>query len=1370
METWMKQLDFKDPEKNLSAFYIQAISFLIIIGGFILGGVYFVDGQISYVAIILFEIMVYSAVIVLLRFKKLRIASNLFVIAALGLLTFGVLSVGSIHASSSVMFPVILVFASLFLDRKSYVAYGLLCVASIGFIIYAENQRLIPVIYRPDPPEFPLFITYALVVVVTGIIVRLITENLQNNLRKSRQYTQELSNQKAMLDRVGQAVMGCQMDGTIIYWNQAAMDLYGWDAKEIIGRKYYDAAPTQLSSEMTAEIQVALRKGEVWSGELMIQKRNQSWLPVIVSISPLWDETGSISGWIGTAADLSEHAKLEEIDRRRADEMSLLYSLGVSLASGKTLYDTLLALQAEISNLIQADAFYVAIYDAKTDRVNFPIFFHEGRPVEEASRKLHEKPGLTGAVIFSEKSLYLTDVFEPEVKEMYNPVDDSKLILHTFLGVPLISNGRTIGMLSVQSRQVDAYTPEQIQLMENIAIQAAIAIDKANLLDQLKQELADRTRAEDQLRDRELILEAITFAAEQFLKIADWRVNINAVLESLGKTLKVTHAYLFEDHLDSQGGMVTSMRYEWTAAGYPSDLDGEYFQDSKIEQKGFEEQVETLRRGEVRIGNSSTYNPLEKESMDSLGVKSILEVPIFVNGREWGAIGFDDFEQERVWSVAEVDALKIAVGVLSAAIQRQKTESAVRESEAIYRQAIEAAGAVPYYRDYRENRYTFMGSEIEKVIGYKPEEITFQLLLDIMKENIPLGEGMGLPIEDAVKRSRSGGLKIWKSDIRVIARNGETRWITDSAVELFDDSDLSYASIGIMQDITERKLTEVSLRKRESILEAMAFAAEQFLRTSNWRERMDIVLERLGTEFGASHAYLFEKHKDSNGEILSSMTYEWTAPDCISDLRDAEFQNMPLNPMDFDRMYEILDRGEPLVGSRSFFNEEEWQYMQSINVTALLEMRIVINGEHWGTLGFDDIFNEREWTSMEVDVIKVAANVLGAAIKRQLDEEALKDELAERKRAEQALIFSEEKFSKAFHTTPIMMTIEDANNIFVDVNKSFIDTIGFDREDIIGRRASDLNIFLAPGDIRKANSVLEDQDTFKDIELSFRKKHGEIFTVLMSIEKFYVNDIVYTLTSALNITERKHAEAEREKLIEELGVKNAELESFTYTVSHDLKSPLVTINGFLGYLEIDAASGNMERLKKDTLRIQDAVNKMQRLLNELLELSRIGRIINAPENVPFTDLVHDALEIVHGRLAERGITVDIQSNLPLIYGDKPRLVEALQNLLDNAAKYMGEQLIPHIVMGQRADDAEYDKPVFFVRDNGMGIAPEYHERIFGLFNKLDAKSEGTGVGLALVKRIIEIHGGRIWVESKIGKGSTFYFTLSKAAELKKFSD
>ena len=239
------------------------------------------------------------------------------------------------------------------------------------------------------------------------------------------------------------------------------------------------------------------------------------------------------------------------------------------------------------------------------------------------------------------------------------------------------------------------------------------------------------------------------------------------------------------------------------------------------------------------------------------------------------------------------------------------------------------------------------------------------------------------------------------------------------------------------------------------------------------------------------------------------------------------------------------------------------------------------------------------------------------------------------------------------------------------------------------------------------------------------------------------------------LNERTRVEAEREKIIHELEAKNAELERFTYTVSHDLKSPLITISGFVGLLEADARSGNMEKFKADLQRIQEAAEKMQRLLNELLELSRIGRLVNPPSDTPFADIVEDALSLTKGRLMAGQIKVNVQGDLPIVRGDRPRLVEVMLNLIDNAAKFMGDQPRPQIDIGTQKRG---DEQILFVRDNGIGIDPSYQERIFGLFDKLDPKSEGTGVGLALAKRIIEIHGGHIWVESD-GKGSIFCFTL-----------
>jgi PAS domain S-box-containing protein len=246
-----------------------------------------------------------------------------------------------------------------------------------------------------------------------------------------------------------------------------------------------------------------------------------------------------------------------------------------------------------------------------------------------------------------------------------------------------------------------------------------------------------------------------------------------------------------------------------------------------------------------------------------------------------------------------------------------------------------------------------------------------------------------------------------------------------------------------------------------------------------------------------------------------------------------------------------------------------------------------------------------------------------------------------------------------------------------------------------------------------------------------------------------------------NALENARLFTERVQLNKELELQNEELERYTYTVSHDLRSPLVTIRGFLGYLKQDVVSGNLKRFEEDLNRIANAVDKMQSLLNDLLELSRIGRIANPPEKIPFDAIVWEALDLLTGPLDAAKIHLKVSETFPVVYVDRSRIVEVVQNLVGNAVKFMGNQAEPCIEIGTQGNDSD-GKPVFFIRDNGIGIEPQYHERIFGLFNRLDPNIEGTGIGLTLVKRIIETHGGRIWVESERGKGATFFFTLPAA--------
>ncbi|EAQ77981.1 PAS sensor signal transduction histidine kinase [Blastopirellula marina DSM 3645] len=227
-----------------------------------------------------------------------------------------------------------------------------------------------------------------------------------------------------------------------------------------------------------------------------------------------------------------------------------------------------------------------------------------------------------------------------------------------------------------------------------------------------------------------------------------------------------------------------------------------------------------------------------------------------------------------------------------------------------------------------------------------------------------------------------------------------------------------------------------------------------------------------------------------------------------------------------------------------------------------------------------------------------------------------------------------------------------------------------------------------------------------------------------------------------------------ESLLNQVESRNAELERFTYTVSHDLKSPLITIRGFVGALRQDLTRGDQTAIHEDMDFIASGCASMSSLLDDLLELSRIGRVVNPTEQCQIEALVQEAIHFLDLQSAERGIDLKAYGDPITLEGDRIRLVEALQNLLDNAAKFANPEApkirVNWITAGNQLR--------LTVTDNGSGVPPAFHEKVFGLFEKLDPKSDGTGIGLAIVRRIIEHHHGRIYMEPS-SSGARFIVEL-----------
>ena len=327
------------------------------------------------------------------------------------------------------------------------------------------------------------------------------------------------------------------------------------------------------------------------------------------------------------------------------------------------------------------------------------------------------------------------------------------------------------------------------------------------------------------------------------------------------------------------------------------------------------------------------------------------------------------------------------------------------------------------------------------------------------------------------------------------------------------------------------------------------------------------------------------------------------------------------------------------------------------------------------------------------------------------------------------------------------------DGLFRYLNINAADYAGYAPAELIGSKA---NRIVHPEDREfvKANALAMLRHK-RNAPYEFRiiAKDGQIRWIIETVAFIMYHGRLAILGNSINITDRKQKERE-------LREKTAEMERFTFAISHDLKCPLMTVKTFMEYLEHDIAGADAGQISKDLTYVNTALDKMMRLLDELLEMSRADSVINPPVQITLRELAEDALNTVAGHIAARKVNVQIAGGARTLYGDRSRLAQIWQNLVDNAVKFMGNQSSPRIEIG--ADDNGADT-VFFVRDNGIGVVPQDQKKIFGMFEKLDPKSGGTGMGLALIKRIVNMQRGKIWLESDgTGQGTCFRFTLPDA--------
>lgn len=363
----------------------------------------------------------------------------------------------------------------------------------------------------------------------------------------------------------------------------------------------------------------------------------------------------------------------------------------------------------------------------------------------------------------------------------------------------------------------------------------------------------------------------------------------------------------------------------------------------------------------------------------------------------------------------------------------------------------------------------------------------------------------------------------------------------------------------------------------------------------------------------------------------------------------------------------------------------------------------------------------------------------------------LEDLSAERARLDREVserTVAEERFRSVFEASPVGKLLIGPSGTILLANGVAASLLGYASDELTGRP---VDVLVPPRQRdahaehrRRFHAEPEPRPMGAGRHLTAVRKDASEVPVDIALNPIATDEGRGVLASVVDISHRVRSERALEQANRELRRKNEELEQFVYTVSHDLKSPMVTISGFVGHIASDAAALGHAGIVDAARRVERACVRLRETLDDLLELSRAGRTVHQPERLDVRALLDRVLEAHHAAIAARGIRLELEAALPLVEADPLRLAEVFDNLISNAIRYGCTGAAPVIRIGAERAGGEAR---FFVEDEGPGVPAEFQERVFGLFVRLSAGGEGSGVGLAIVRRIVEAHGGRTWIES-----------------------